>query len=362
MVAGTLGRVGIFGMGLLGGSVALALKEHGLASEVHGYDLDASALDTALALGVVDRAHPTLGAWIADLDVGVLAAPVGALAALAAAVAPWASPRTRLWTDVGSVKGAVVPALERALPRFVGGHPMAGRETPGVQHAFAGLLESAVWVVTPTADSDPDAVAALLDLVRGVGAYPFEIAPGEHDRLVARVSHVPYLLAVALTLVVGRHAERERLLFLSAGGFRDLTRVASGAPAMSRDMVAENRESVRAALTEVRAVLDELEAALDAPDAMLARAREAKIARDALPVVKRALLPPLFDLVVALPDRPLELARLATLLGDAGVNIRDIEVLKVRGTGGEAMRVGVGSDDDRERARAVLEARGYRVR
>lgn len=359
---GALGRVGIFGMGLVGGSVALGLREHGLAAEVVGYDPDGAALDVALGRGVIDRAHPALGAWIGELDVGVLAAPVGALGVLGAAVGRWATARTRLWTDVGSVKGAVVPVLEGVLGRYVGGHPMAGRETPGVEHAFAGLLESAVWVVTPTEASDPGAVALLREMVGGLGAYAFEIGAAEHDALVARVSHLPYLMAVALMLLVGRHAEREQLMFLSAGGFRDLTRVASGAPTMSRDMVSENRECVKVALAEVRVVLEELEGALDAPELLLERAREARAAREALPVVKRALLPPLFDVVVALPDRPLELARLATVLGDAGVNIRDIEVLNVRGSGGEAMRVGVGTADDADKARVALEARGYRVK
>ncbi|PKN58539.1 MAG: prephenate dehydrogenase/arogenate dehydrogenase family protein [Deltaproteobacteria bacterium HGW-Deltaproteobacteria-14] len=355
------GKVGVFGMGLLGGSIALGLRERFIAGEVHAYDLDAEALDAALAMGAADRVHTTPGPWIGELELGVLAAPVRALPGLAAAVAPFAAPTSR-WIDVGSVKAPVVAALSAQLPGFVGTHPMAGRETPGMQNAYAGLLQNAVWVVTPTADTDPASLIAADELIEGLGAIPFHVPPDVHDRLVARVSHVPYLLAVALNLLIARDAERERLLFLAAGGFRDLTRVASGAPEMSRDMVVENRDAVREALADLSALVADLAATLDDPAALIAAAQEAKRTRDALPVVKRTLLPRVFDVVVALPDRPLELAHLTTVLGEHGVNIRDIEVLKIRGAGGEAIRVGVADGDDQERARAVLRAAGYRTR
>jgi len=359
---GQVGQVvGVFGMGLLGGSVALGLRERFLAREVHAYDRDPSAVESALALGVADVGHSALGPWIAGLDIGVLASPVRTLPALGAAVAQHAAPHT-LWLDVGSVKAPVVAALEPLLPRYVGTHPMAGRETPGVQHAFAGLLQSAAWVVTPTPRTEARALEEVSALIGALGAYVIALDAELHDRLVARISHLPWLLAVALNRMIGHDAERERLLFLAAGGFRDLTRVASGSPPMGRDMLCENRAAVRGALADLRAVLAELEAALDDPDAMLAAAEDAKRTRDALPIVRRSLLPRLHDVVVALPDRPLELARLTTTLGEAGINIRDIEILKVRDSGGEAIRVGVASAEDEARAREALARAGYRGR
>ncbi|MER3479737.1 MAG: hypothetical protein C4327_04445, partial [Meiothermus sp.] len=157
-------KVGIFGIGLLGGSVALGLRERFLAEEVHAYDADPSALEDALALGVVDRTHDRLGDWIGQLDLGILAAPVGALAALGQQVAPLARPDS-LWSDVGSVKGPIVKALEPLLPNFVGSHPMAGSEKAGVEAAHAGLLENAVWVITPTPSTRPPALERLRELV-----------------------------------------------------------------------------------------------------------------------------------------------------------------------------------------------------
>ena len=353
-------RVGIFGVGLLGGSLGMGLRERFLADEVVAYDPNPNALGGALAVGAADRIEPSLGPWVAELDLGILAAPVGALPGLGAEVARLAGAGT-LWTDVGSVKAPVVAALETILPRFVGGHPMAGSEQAGVENAHAGLLENATWVLTPTERSNPKDIELLKGLVRDLGAYPLLLPPDLHDRLVARISHLPYLLAVALNLLVGSDPDRDTLIYLAAGGFRDLTRTASGSPVMSRDMVATNKEALRLAAADLQELLSELVRKLDDPEALLAAASEAKRVRDSLPVVKRSLLPVQYDLVVAVADRPGELARITSALAAANVNIKDIEVLNVRDEGG-AIRLGFASAAEKEAGRAVLEAGGYRTR
>ncbi|GAB5602016.1 prephenate dehydrogenase/arogenate dehydrogenase family protein [Thermus sp. FJN-A] len=353
------GKVGIFGVGLLGGSVALGLKERFLAEEVHAYDQDPSALEKALFLGVVDRVHAEPGPWVRELSLGILAAPVGALPALGRALAPLAHPDS-LWTDVGSVKGKVVAALEGLLPHYLGGHPMAGSEKAGVENAHAGLLQNAIWVLTPTERTSPRAKEAVRRLVEALGAYPLELPPGLHDELVARVSHLPYLLAVALNRMVAQSPHKDLLIFLAAGGFRDLTRVASGSPRMSRDMVVENKEALKGAIEELRAALGELEGLLDEPEALLEVAEAAKRTRDSLPIVRRSLLPEMHDLVVQVPDRPGQIARIATALGEAGVNIKDIEVLTVREEAG-AIRLSFATREEKETAREVLRQAGYRL-
>ncbi|WP_114312684.1 prephenate dehydrogenase/arogenate dehydrogenase family protein [Thermus caldifontis] len=353
------GKVGVFGVGLLGGSVALGLKERFLAEEVHAYDQDPEALEKALFLGVADRIHPKPGPWVGELELGILAAPVGALADLGKTLAPFAHPQS-LWTDVGSVKAKVVGALEGLLPHFLGGHPMAGSERAGVENAHAGLLQNAIWVLTPTERTSPKAKESLRQLVEALGAYPLEIPPELHDQLVARISHLPYLLAVALNHLVAHSPHRDLLMFLAAGGFRDLTRVASGSPRMSRDMVVENKEALKEAIEELRGVLWELEGLLDEPEALLRVAEEAKRTRDSLPIVRRSLLPEMHDLVVQVPDRPGEIARIATALGEAGVNIKDIEVLTIREEAG-AIRLGFASREERARAKEVVSQAGYRV-
>ncbi len=358
------GTVVIAGVGLIGGSVALGLRERFLAREVIGLDAEPEALSNALGLGVIDAAKLEPGEWLRTADVVVFAAPVRALPGLIAAVAPFVGVETVL-TDVGSVKLPLLETLSSLTPglrsRFVGGHPMAGSERGGVQNANAGLLQNAIWVLTPGAESSPEAVAHVRLLVESVGAKPVVFDASAHDRLVATVSHLPYLSALALTRLIARHEDRDGLALLAAGGFRDLTRVASGDARMSRDMVVENRTALREALSRYRAELEALEAMLFAPEMLMEAALEGKRTRDSLPVVKRSLLPTLHDVVVGIPDRPGEFARVAGLLAEAEINIKDVEVLSMREDGG-ALRLGFALLDEAAQARATLEAAGYVAR
>lgn len=353
-------KVGIFGMGLLGGSVALGLRERFLAEEIHTYDPNPQALEDALALQVVDRVHTSLGNWIGELELGVLAAPMGVLVSEGQKLAHFSSPHT-IWTDLGSVKLPVVQALTGVLPNFVGSHPMAGSEKAGVEAAHAGLLQNAVWVITPSSTTSSDALATVRELVHNLGAYPLEISPELHDRLVARISHLPYLLAVGLNRLVAQDPHQDLMMFLAAGGFRDLTRVASGSPRMSRDMVVSNKEALRHAVEDLRAVMLELENLLETPENLLEVALAAKRTRDSLPIVKRSLLPAMNQMVVQVPDKPGQIATVSTALGSAGVNIKNFEVLAIRDEGG-AIRMGFATPEEREQAQHILEEIGYKVR
>lgn len=351
-------RAAVAGVGLIGGSVALGLRARGLARRVVGYDASVSTLREAEALGVVDEVQAAPGEWLRRCDLVVLAAPMGALGLLARELAPFLSPGA-LVTDVGSVKAGIAAELDAlGVRNFVPGHPMAGSERGGVTHARAALLENAVWVLTPTEHTPLTALSRARQLVEGLGAAPVVMPPDAHDSLVATVSHLPYLVSLALTHLVARD---ERLSLLAAGGFRDLTRVASGDPRMSRDMVVENRAALREALGRFRRQLDRLEADLADPEQLLAAAAEGKRTRDSLPVVRRSLLPPRHDLVVAVPDRPNQIGAVARTLGEAGVNIKDIEVLAVREEGG-ALRLGLESAADVARAAELLRGAGYEVR
>jgi prephenate dehydrogenase len=349
----------IAGVGLIGGSIGLGVQHRFLAERVIGFDLDPAVLEAARGLGVIDEARLTAGPWLADADLIVLSTPTRTLTRLAQEIAPHAR-ADAIVTDVGSAKAEVVAALSPAL-RFVGGHPMAGSERVGVWHADAALLENAVWVLTPDERTDAAALARVEALVTALGAHPIAVAPDLHDRLVATISHLPYLVAVALTQLVAEADERELLMLLAAGGFRDLTRIASGSPRMSRDMVVANRAAVREATGRFVQALAGLSAHLDDPDALLDAAEGAKRTRDALPVVRRSLMPARHEVVIAVPDRPGELARITAALGDAQVNVKDIEVLAIREAGG-ALRLAFASLDDRERAAHVLRAAGYEAR
>jgi len=348
----------IAGVGLIGGSVGLGIRQRFLAERVIGFDHDPATLEAARGLGVIDEAQLRPGAWLREADLVVLASPPRSLVASARQLAAFTHQDT-IFTDVGSTKAQVCAELTDL--RFVGGHPMAGSERAGVLHADAGLLENAVWVLTPGPSTDAEALARVRTFVEQLGATPIETTPEQHDRLVAAVSHLPYLSAVALTELAARDHDRDLMMLLAAGGFRDLTRVASGSPRMSRDMVVGNSGPLREALAFFRRYLDELETLLDHPEAMLERAEAAKRARDAFPIVRRSLLPARFEVVIAVPDRPGELARITRALGEADVNIKDLEVLSIREAGG-ALRLAFDSEEGLREGTRVLTAAGYEAR
>ncbi len=360
-----LGTLAVAGVGLIGGSVALSARERGLADLVIGFDHDAVTLDAALGMGAIDEARLEPGDWLRQVDLLVLAAPTKSLPAMATALLPHLGAGAVV-TDVGSVKRSVTDAVGAiSWPggggRFVGGHPMAGSERAGVLNADPGLLENAIWVLTPGDDVAPDTLDLVRSFVEALGARPLVTTPDKHDELVAAVSHLPYLAAVALTTLVDEGDDRGLKSLLAAGGFRDLTRVASGDPRMSRDMIADNAGPVRSALRSFRSVLDELESVLEDSEALLERAQAAKRARDAVPVVKRGLLASRWELVVAVLDRPGEFARITAALAEASVNIKDLEVLSVRESGG-AVRLAFEDPSSLAAGRAALEAAGYSVR
>lgn len=348
----------IAGVGLIGGSVGLGIQQRFLAQRVIGLDRDPVTLDAARGLGVIDEAHLSPGPWLEQAELVVLATPVRSIVPLADSLRPWLSDRC-IVTDVGSVKREAVEALHDL--KFVGGHPMAGSERTGVLHADAGLLENAVWVLTPNDATDPGALARVQAFVEHLGSRTLTVAPDQHDRLVAAVSQLPYLAAVALTRLITDADDRDLMTLLAAGGFRDITRIASGSPTMSRDMVVSNRDAVRDALSMFRRQLSALDAILDDPEALLAAAETAKRSRDAIPVVRRSLLPARHEVVIAVPDRPGQLARITQSLGEADVNIKDIEVLSIRESGG-AVRLAFDSEEQLARGTEALRAVGYEAR
>jgi prephenate dehydrogenase len=230
----------VVGLGLIGGSVARGARRRSLAARITGVDRDASALGYARREGFID-ADATLAAAVADADLVVLATPVGGLTTLAAELAPALSPRAVV-TDVGSVKLAVVDRISAAIPRFVGGHPMAGGERSGAQASSPDLFEGATCFVTPTGETDPAALETVERLWKELGATVVRMDAKTHDEVVAAVSHLPHMAAYALVnTVASAVAGHGNALAYAAGGFRDMTRIAASSPEMWRDICLMNR-------------------------------------------------------------------------------------------------------------------------
>ena len=261
-------RITIAGVGLIGGSLAKAAKERGLVSEVLGFGRTTANLDVARARGLVDRIA-TSDAEAADVDLVVLATPVGTCEPLARRFRPHARPTTIL-TDVGSVKGGLVAALETAwgdATRVVGTHPIAGSEAAGAAAARADLFDGRLCILTPTARTDAAVGERVRRLWTSVGARVETMSPETHDRIVGRISHLPHLVAYALVAATAGHSEDGRPVLDYAGtGFLDTTRIGASPAEIWRDIALANRDAIAPALADFRAALAQLERLMLAGD------------------------------------------------------------------------------------------------
>ena len=342
-------RANVIGLGLVGGSIALALRERGW--HVTGDDARADVAEQAIGRGVVDRAGLDPDADITFVAVPVLAVTDQVKRALAET--------TGVVTDVGSVKGPVCAACDD--PRFVGGHPMAGSELDGLDGADAAMFSGAIWVLTPVAHSDDATFARVTQVVASFGAEVVALAPERHDQVVAVVSHVPHLTAATLMgLAADRAEEHAALLRLAAGGFRDMTRIASGRPDIWLDICSENRAEILSALdglidglSDVRRVVETDERA-----ELHARLHRAREARSNLP--GRITHPEsLAEVRIPIPDRPGAAAEVFTLAAELGVNIASFEVVHMA-EGNRGVAVVLVDADATQLFRGGLLARGFK--
>lgn len=337
------------GFGLIGGSIARALIDRGW--HVSGDETDPVRCAQAEALGVVS-------AWGLDPDAEVtfVATPV---LSIADQVKRALAETTGVVTDVGSVKAAVVNAIDD--PRFVGGHPMAGSELDGLDGADGNMFEGAVWVLTPSVTTADTTFSAIAAVVADLGADVVALSADRHDQTVAVISHVPHLAAATLMGLASERAEEHAaLLRLAAGGFRDMTRIASGQPHIWLDICAENRTAILSALDGLITGLEEMRDVVDRDDRdqLLARLSHARDARSNLPV--RGTHPSeLAEVRIPIPDRPGAAAEVFTLAAELGVNIDSFEVVhSVEGNRGVAVVLVDAAMVDVYRGGLI--ARGYR--
>jgi prephenate dehydrogenase len=339
----------VIGLGLIGGSIAVGLRERGW--RVHGEDIRADIVQEALAQGIVDADGLDPDAELTFVAVPVMAVTEQVKRALAET--------NGLVTDVGSVKAPICAAcVDR---RFVGGHPMAGSELDGLGGADPEMFNGAVWVVTPASDADDVALTRISGAIRTLGAEVVALTPERHDEVVAVVSHVPHLAAATLMrLASDRSEEHGALLRLAAGGFRDMTRIASGQPSIWLDICAQNRPAIVAALDGLIGRLSEIRSVVDTDDRdRLAEALyEAREARTNLP--GRVVHPEeMAEVRIRIPDRTGAAAEVFTLAAELGVNIANFEVVHYA-EGNRGVAVVLIDAASTELFRGGLMARGFR--
>jgi prephenate dehydrogenase len=351
------GRLGVVGTGLIGASIGLAAQRAG-GWEVSGWDPDPAALAGAEERGACSGTND-LDRLLAEADLAVIAAPVTVLPTLVQDVLA-RSPERCTVTDVGSTK--VWSA--RLAERFVGGHPVCGREARGPTHATADLFDGATWFLTPGAGTDPERYRLVHGFVAALGAVPVAIDPQAHDRLVALTSHLPHALANLLVNQAGAgRIEGHDPLAAAGGSLRDMTRVAGANPRIWVDIFLDNAPELAEALAEHRRRVDQLEQALAAKDGGYLARWIAEASENRRRMLADAYGDPgeLQRLAVSVPDRPGVLAGITQALGAERINIEDFELRHFSPERGGVLTILVSGESEAERAAELLEAQGYGV-
>lgn len=265
-----IGRLCIIGVGLIGGSIALAARHRRLVNAIVGYDPDAANLQQALALGIVDSISSDVAEAAKQADIVVIAAPVGAMESILLALQPVWSEHC-IYTDTGSTKVDVVAAARRVFHRLPGnlvpGHPIAGAERSGAGAAQAELYVGRKVILTPLPETDAGSVHRISGLWEALGARVFCMDPVHHDEVLAATSHLPHVLAFVLTEMLGRKDEQREIFQYAAGGFRDFTRIASSDPQMWRDICLANRKEIVLLIEQYRDALGQVADLLKQGDA-----------------------------------------------------------------------------------------------
>lgn len=360
-------KIGIIGVGLIGGSLGLVWKKRVDDVEIVGFD-DRTVLERAVERGSIDRGAATLEHAVSDADVVVLATPIRTIIGLLEEIGSHLR-NDAIVTDVGSVKRPVAYQARATLPdhvTFIGGHPMAGSEQRGIEHADSLLFENATYVLCPPAEMAEDAFeskyGSFVELVRSTGARLILLQPERHDRIAAVVSHLPQLLAVTLmNHALDENANDDACLRLAAGGFRDMTRIASSPFDVWRDIVVANNGPILDVLASFASRLQSIRhrVAVEEIDSIQSMFETARSARESIPRDTKGFLHPLADVYVYAEDRPGELLSITRILHDTSLNIKDIELLKIReGTGG-AFRIGFIDEATADEASEALTREGY---
>jgi prephenate dehydrogenase len=353
-------KVAVLGVGLIGGSIGLAARKCLDDVEIAGFGRSAERLERARELGAIDVVANSIEEALDGAAICFCCAPVGALGdQIAAALA--AAGEDCVVSDVGSTKGGVVEAADER--RFVGGHPIAGAETAGVEHARADLFQGATWYLTPSATTSGVLFERLHRFIAALGARPVAIDADSHDRLLATVSHLPHVLANALvTQTAGALGEEDAALPRVGPSFRDATRVAGANSAIWTDIYVANREAVAA---EVDAVIERLREAaellragdpgpIEAWNERAADARRRLLEADLAGGV-------VHELRTTVPNRPGIVAEVALALGKAGVNIVDMALAPAPDMQSGAITLWIAGDTEADRARQLIDDLGFPV-
>lgn len=358
-------RFGFLSLGLIGGSIALAIRQLCPDAHIVAYARRQSTLDEALAAGAIDVGTTQINELFSDCDMIFLCAPVAVNNTFLGQLKPVLSENTII-TDVGSVKGSIHETVTKLGldSHFIGGHPMAGSEKTGFANASPILLENAYYILTPTETVAKEAVAEYYSFVKKMGALPLILSHQEHDYVTAAISHVPHLVAAALANLVHDHdSANETMKMIAAGGFKDITRIASSSSHMWQQICLTNTENISALLGSYIDTLRRIKEQIDD-----GREKEiydffnnARIYRDSFIEASSGPIKKVFSIQIDIADEPGALASIATMLALNGISIKNIGITHNRELEGGVLRIEFYGEDSMAAAIAVLKNRGYYI-
>ncbi len=357
--------ISVIGLGLIGGSLAKAFRQKSEQLRIYAVDSHDPSLRLAEKDGVISRGFNECCYEVYNSDIIFICTPVSKaidyLSLLSGRVK-----ENCIISDVASTKGEICAFIEglEGAPVFIGGHPMAGTEKSGYANSFAHLFENAYYVLTPSKTSTEPAMGTMESILKSIGAIPIAVPPEEHDMVTGCISHVPHIVASALvTLASGKESGDGLIKLLAAGGFKDITRIASSNPTMWENVVLSNSKIVTGLLNDYKDILEKIIGDIKSSDnrEIYDFFNRAKAFRDSFATRSTSLIPPSFGLVVDVKDEPGIIGKIATLLGDSGINIKNINVSNSREFEQGCLRITLSDQANTDKAYEILSASSYKV-
>lgn len=363
----TIKNITVMGLGLIGGSLAMALRELEDGFSITGFDIEDEAMNIAKYRDIIDRIAKDPIDAVKNADLVIIATPISKTVDVIEAIKNGLQKGTII-TDVGSAKEKTVKIVNDMLPDdifFIGGHPMAGSENEGVLSAKPDLFRNAFYILTPTNNTKTNNLLTLHNLFTKIGAKVISISPKEHDENVALISHLPHVLSTNLVeLVEDRQKELKNLFRLCAGGFRDMTRIAASNTKMWLDISLENKKEIAKSIDMYISYLDNFKEGLlkNDSDFIKMHYQKAQKARTNLPKYVEKDISKLYELKIAIPDRSGVLSDITLAISSHGINIEDISIFhSTEFSGGGILKILVQGDKDSQAAKDAIEKAGYDI-
>lgn len=358
-------RVLLIGVGLIGGSVALAIKKEHEDAHIAGYDVNHESARLAKKMNMIDEVVQELAVEATKADLIMLACPVKQVEKFITVLAELPLKKHVIISDVGSTKSDIMKKSTVLYEKgftFIGGHPMAGSHKSGAGSARAHLFENAFYILTPLEETENERLNELKEWLKGTKAKFITMDATEHDHITGIVSHFPHLIAASLVRQVKNHAMKdERVTWLAAGGFRDITRIASSSPEMWSDIFKQNQHTLLDLIDEWKAEMEVVKELVRSGNyhSLYEYFSGAKKFRDSLPVKARGAIEAFYDLYVDVLDKPGVISHVTTILAKEQISITNIRIIESRQDVFGVLRLSFQSENDREKGRKCLENNGF---